>query len=568
MTRLVRLMCVLMIVAALAIGVSAQSVTPPPSINVALQQLSTYLGFPITLNDLDTFNWQGARYLDSALGCNLIAGTPIPESIVGYTFFFTYNGTTYEFRASEDSTLAFPCDVNLLEQGPAISAQATAAAAQISACPPAFPGYLRPRLRAGIQAGIDPNGTPNRLRELPSLNSVQIGIIEPGAVVDVLAGPSCESQAVNGQANIVFFQVRIAGQVGWTAEGLPPASYYLAPIGDISVTLSAERSLIAPSNVLTLARLGSVMQPAVIDMDIAPEGESGAGVLVALGSTGGEFYNLVDFAPLGTTDEAYGTSTAIALSPDGRYLAFGFCEGRFGIIDTTINSVNVLEVPERGCVTDLAFDPNALDGLTLAVGFQVDNVDGSQTGKFVMVDAVNAQLGEFLISVSSPAIVTAVAYSADGATVSYLNDALHVVNAETLGEQGTIALEATNPIGVLAYRPLADANAADTQIAYGEGFVVNLINPLSGVISLFELDEGMFPTAIAFSNTGSLMAVAVNMGDVSPILPPSLLVFDVETGDVIYQAPLVDNISALAFTPDGTLLIVASGDELLVYGIV
>jgi len=568
MSRFARFTLALMFVMLLTLRARAQ-VEVPPSINAALQVLSAALGTPITLTDLDTYNWQGSRYLDSTLGCNLITGTPIPESIVGYTYLLTYNGVIYDIRVSEDSAIAFACDPNLLDQAASIAAQATAAAALIQPCPPGYTGYLRPRLRPGIQASIAADGAPNRLRELPSVNSAQIGTIQPGAVIDVIAGPSCEGVEVNGQANLVFFQVRVAGQLGWTAEGVPPNGYYLAPVGDIGITLPGERGLITASSAPFLTVLGSIPFSSVTDFDIAPQAINGQGLLIAVGTQNYGVFNLTDYRPveLPGLPDAVADAVSVAISDDGRFIAFGLLDGTIrlfdiatsrGVVETTIR----LASPQVFGALD--FSPNENAPL-LAAGTGA-LFGGGGDDKLLLIDPLTS---EIVFDIDTPYFVSAVAFAPDGETLTYIDDAVHVLNTDTFDEQKRIELEALNPAGGLAYRPQnpVDIGSVPPQIVYFEGDAVNIVSAADGASFGFSRESAAFVSAAAFSLDGSLLAIGniPGEGEISGVSSVSAL--DPIAGDVAFDYLLGAAVSDLAFTPDGTLLLVATGDELLFFGV-
>jgi hypothetical protein len=75
-------------------------------------------------------------------------------------------------------------------------------------CPDALP----PRLLIGATAVVLP-GSPNRLRDAPTLSGAVIGEIPPGEQFFVTDGPVCAD-------GIVWWRVYYADLSGWTAEGL------------------------------------------------------------------------------------------------------------------------------------------------------------------------------------------------------------------------------------------------------------------------------------------------------------------------------------------------------------
>jgi hypothetical protein len=74
-------------------------------------------------------------------------------------------------------------------------------------------GFRVSRLMVGEQARVLDGGDPNRLRDQPSASGTQLGTIPPGAVFDVLEGPTCDP------AGRAWWRVRYRSLVGWTIEG-------------------------------------------------------------------------------------------------------------------------------------------------------------------------------------------------------------------------------------------------------------------------------------------------------------------------------------------------------------
>ncbi|MCB9460445.1 MAG: toll/interleukin-1 receptor domain-containing protein [Anaerolineaceae bacterium] len=92
-------------------------------------------------------------------------------------------------------------------------------------CPADYTGYLMPRLNIGVQtARIVTTGGANRLRQQPSVSSLQIGMIGEGVVLDrVYLGPACTD-------GYVWWLVQTEDQIGWTAESsFAEGSYYVEP---------------------------------------------------------------------------------------------------------------------------------------------------------------------------------------------------------------------------------------------------------------------------------------------------------------------------------------------------
>ena len=146
----------LLIVLLLLLPFAAQAQEIPPQLALALNQLSSRIGRPLTLTDLDNWSFQQNLYTNTSLGCQFAAGEERSEGISGLTFLLAYQGITYDYRVSTDGSIVFPCDPNLVQQ-PASTPLPTN-------CPPDFAGFLPPRLNVGGQARIGLSGMANRLR--------------------------------------------------------------------------------------------------------------------------------------------------------------------------------------------------------------------------------------------------------------------------------------------------------------------------------------------------------------------------------------------------------------------
>ena len=139
MTRLRPLILFLLIVLPL---MSAQAQDLPPQFSQALASLSSFLGQPLTVQNLDNWSFHQDLYTDTALGCPYVAGQARPEGISGITFLMIYQGVTYDYRVSVDGTIVFPC---IQDGGGQIQPQPQATNAATN-CPPDFAGYLPPKL--------------------------------------------------------------------------------------------------------------------------------------------------------------------------------------------------------------------------------------------------------------------------------------------------------------------------------------------------------------------------------------------------------------------------------------
>jgi hypothetical protein len=89
---------------------------------------------------------------------------------------------------------------------------------------------MPPRIRLGTAtARVGDGGSPNRLRDEPSVNGFQVGQIQPSRTINqVLGGPACSG-------TYVWWLVEVDGIQGWTVESdsSDGGSYFLEPAGGV-----------------------------------------------------------------------------------------------------------------------------------------------------------------------------------------------------------------------------------------------------------------------------------------------------------------------------------------------
>ena len=545
---------VLVCFALLLITVTAQAQVPS-QLQLVLDNMSSYLGRTVTIRDFSQWNYTVARHTDSALGCSSVSGNSIPQGINGYTFIFTGNGVTYDWRISEDGSIVFPCDAGMIQQGtappPPTSLPATALppTAASTPCPSNYAGYLPPRLQVGAQMRIEPGGTPNRIRQTPGITGVQIGVINAGSVADVVGGPSCDSIS-----QIIWWQVRINNIVGWTAEGVLPDDYFVDPIGNQPITpvpvtvpvLPDERSVITPDNVLDLVMVLALPVPSVSDIAFTADQS-----LVAFGSFGGAFVYMLPtlFEEPMLTNPLEGVM-AVAFSPDGRYFVYGTFTNVVTIADIqAAGRVTQLANPPTEGVNALAFSPDANYRLAVASGSLYGGTGNETVGLYDVVR--NTKLIEF----DADFWVNGIAFNHDGTLLAWMDTTLHVFDVATGDEYLNAGVNALG-IGPVAFTP--DGSV----IAFPDGNSIVMVPvETTGQAQVYETAAGLFPGTIAFNPDGTLLAVVSVPGEGS-IEPPVITMIDVETGDVIFEQQS-ESARTLAFSPDGTLLVIAQSEEVV-----
>jgi WD40 repeat protein len=153
--------------------------------------------------------------------------------------------------------------------------------------------------------------------------------------------------------------------------------------------------------------------------------------------------------------------------------------------------------------------------------------------------------------------VNGIAFSPDGTQLAWMDTALHIFDIETGDAIFNAPVEALG-IGPVIYTP------DGTAIAYADGNAIVRL-PLEGIgqLQVYEAAEGLLPSAIAFNPDGTLVAVISVPGEGSTA-SPVIAIFDAETGDLVFEETS-ESARTLAFSPDGTLLLVAESEEVVFF---
>ncbi len=536
-------MIVILVLSALPMT-AAQAQTPvtppPPQITLALDSLSNLAGRPLTLTDLDSWRFEQNLYTNTALGCPYAVGTERADGISGYTFNLVYQATPYDYRVAADSSILFRCDPSLQQAQPVPTSAA-------STCPADFAGYLPPRLQVGGQGRIGTEGTANRLRAQPSVNADQISVINPGTTVAILEGPSCEPAS-----QIIWWRVSDNGVVGWTAEGVLPDNYFLAPVG---TAIPAERNLITTANLDSLVPLATIPLQGVRAISF-----SGDGTLVAFGGLRGlSVYTMSPLAINTRFSDPTAPVTAVAFSSDGRYLAYSTTTHQLLVLDTLIGAAVTLTRPPNDEINDLAFSSD--NRYLLASGSGDILGDPNVNPAWEVYDLPSNRQ---LLQLPADSWVRNVDFSLDGDLFAWLDLSLHIIRVDGGDNVMMVALGAP-PLGGLAWRPTLLGATPTHQVAFSDGELVRLVNIETRTEQTYSGDPGFFPGEIAFSPDGSLLA-AINLPADGSISPSTVNIFDTTTSDLI-TSTLLNPSQAMVFSPDGTLIVIASDGEVIFLGI-
>ena len=164
-------------------------------------------------------------------------------------------------------------------------------------CPAGYAGFLPPRIRRGHRTARSASPTfANRLRARPQPDAALIAEIPPRHILDeVLDGPAC-------QAGYVWWQVEVAGQIGWTIESDSLANYYyLEPYQRSALRPQTPaiqprpptlRRIDAPGTLIDTIALLEIEQPSALAF--SPDGS----LLAVTSQAGAAFFSLPGFAPI------------------------------------------------------------------------------------------------------------------------------------------------------------------------------------------------------------------------------------------------------------------------------
>lgn len=210
-------------------------------------------------------------------------------------------------------------------------------------CPPDFNGYLPTRIAIGTaNARVTAGTTPNRLRSEPTVNSDQIGEIQPSRTLDaVIDGPACNE-------GYVWWQVNIDDTIGWTVESdVNSNAYYIEPIDGAGNSIDQAQQPTPvpqappPSETLNPSTFQMITTANAVNVDTlrtldttSPyivEWSPVESILATINLTGDiDFYRYPTFENVDAKFALPNTlqPSALAFSADDKYIAIGNEDGR------------------------------------------------------------------------------------------------------------------------------------------------------------------------------------------------------------------------------------------------
>ncbi|HLU11161.1 MAG TPA: hypothetical protein VK003_15925, partial [Oceanobacillus sp.] len=212
--------------------------------------------------------------------------------------------------------------------------------------------------------------------------------------------------------------------------------------------------------------------------------------------------------------------------------------------------VTQLDDPPTESLNYLVFSPDDSYRLAVASGDTISILGEQAVGLY---DVPNNRL---ITRFSANFWVNGIAFNSEGTQFAWLDRSLHVHDLESDSEILNVPLQMPL-LGAVAFTP------DDSTIAYTDQSTIVLISPDEPEERrVYEAVDGLIPGKMTFSPDGSLLAVASIPGEGSPGGASVLTIFDVETGDVIIEQEL-ESLWSLAFSPDGTILVIAQANDVI-----
>ncbi len=441
--RVVGFLIGLWLVAATAVGAQGE---PPQVIDAALADLSERVGAALTLEDPRLFwSWAEQEFSDTSLGC------PQPDEMYaqvitpGFQFLFTFEGTIYDYRASQDGQIVLLCSSS---PAPEVTPEATVAApvpveSPASAITAANAVSVVPVavVEGEFAAPLvwSPTGRQLVVVALPDAAAPDVGrlllfdagaldapptVLETDGAVTALAYHFADPVAylVTGGAGgeVKIFPVEPEGSdiLPMLTEAGQPSINAVAINGEGTVIASASGAAdIAGSNTLRLwnATTGKLIAAVDADSPATSAAFSPDGQTVAFGTESGAVMLVDAGAPNARQPRVLGEHTEaardLAFSPDGGWLASVSLDGTATLWD--LNGINAPRIFEHDADVDVLAVSFSPDGSVLATA------GGNPTAAEGAVWLWDVGTGALLATLAgSTTPVVDLAFSPDGAQLA------------------------------------------------------------------------------------------------------------------------------------------------------
>jgi WD40 repeat protein len=415
---------------------------PVDVIDAALADLSQRVGETVTREDVASYSWAEQVFPDASLGCPQEGQVYAQVVTRGYLLLFTYEDTTYDYRATSDGQAVTLCNSYPAQAAVEVQSQDAPVTPLVSAGP------------------------------ITAENAAQVG---PLGEIELQGSPAA---VLDWSGNMIA----VGGESVWVyptgADSAPPFQVG----GDDPVTSLAfddtGRLIVAGGQngavrIFDASQVGGVVEAqgtsgqTVNSVAISPDGRV---VAAASGSaSGGNQGDNAVWLWSATNGQLLGTITAdapvgsVAFSPEGNLLAYGTADGSIHLVDTASGNeeVRVLEGGHSDLIRDLAFSP---DGRMLASA----GMDG-------VVQLWDVETGEEVTAQEGDDAVLSVAFSPDGSVLAAGggDNAIHLWDVET-GENLAVLTGHDSTVGDLAFSPsgefLASISEDGTLRLWGTSF--------------------------------------------------------------------------------------------------